>query len=106
MKDYNEEELKDKTEEKSVTEDNKDDDNEYEEACYLCRRPESQAGKLIHLPMNGICVCPDCMERSFKAMTTSNINYDEFMQNMNVQDMFPPMMSFQDNIPKSQRLKK
>ncbi len=106
MKDYNEEELKDKTEEKSVTEDNKDDDNEYEEACYLCRRPESQVGKLIHLPMNGICVCPDCMERSFKAMTTSNINYDEFMQNMNVQDMFPPMMSFQDNIPKSQRLKK
>ena len=114
MKDYNEEELKDKTEdttgekteEKAVAESQETDDSDYEETCYLCRRPESKTGKLIHLPMNGICVCPDCMERSFKAVTGPNINYDELMQNINMQDIFPPMMGFQDNIPKSQRLKK
>ena len=114
MKDYNEEELKDKTEdttgektqEKAVAESQETDDSDYEETCYLCRRPESKTGKLIHLPMNGICVCPDCMERSFKAVTGPNINYDELMQNINMHDIFPPMMGFQDNIPKSQRLKK
>ena len=35
-----------------------------EEVCYLCRRPESAAGKLLHLQKN-ICVCPDCLQKSF-----------------------------------------
>ncbi|NCD01967.1 MAG: ATP-dependent Clp protease ATP-binding subunit ClpX [Clostridia bacterium] len=101
MKDYEEDELKDKTEN---TTDVESDDKDYEDICYICRRPESKAGKLIHLPMNGICICPDCMERSFSAMNNSNINYDDLMQNMNMQDMFPGNM--QDSIPKKQKLKK
>ena len=35
----------------------KDDTKDYEDICYICRRPESKAGKMIHLPMNNsICI--------------------------------------------------
>ena len=63
MKDY-EEEVKDT---KDVANENEHKDD-YEDICYLCRRPESKAGKLIHLPMEGICICPDCMQRSFTSI--------------------------------------
>ena len=33
--------------------------NEYEDICYMCRRPESVAGKMIHIQPN-ICICNDC----------------------------------------------
>ena len=62
MKDY--EEVKDT---KDITEETEHKDD-YEDVCYLCRRPESKAGKLIRLPMEGICICPDCMQRSFRIM--------------------------------------
>ena len=35
-----------------TTEEKKD---EYEEICYICRRPESVAGKMIKIP-NNICI--------------------------------------------------
>lgn len=35
-------------------------DNEYEKICYICRRPESKAGKMISMP-NNIYICADCM---------------------------------------------
>ncbi|WP_418462662.1 ATP-dependent Clp protease ATP-binding subunit ClpX [Frisingicoccus sp.] len=98
MKDY--EEVKDT---KDITEETEHKDD-YEDVCYLCRRPESKAGKLIRLPMEGICICPDCMQRSFTMMGNTNINYEDLMKNMNLQDMFPG--NIQDGIPKSQRLKK
>ena len=31
-------------------------EKEYEDVCFICRRPESKAGKMYHLP-NNICVC-------------------------------------------------
>ena len=40
------------------TEDKKDS-SEYEDVCFICRRPESKAGKMITLPGN-INICPDC----------------------------------------------
>jgi len=38
----------------------KTDDDEYEKVCFMCRRPESKAGKMIDLP-NHIHICPECM---------------------------------------------
>ena len=90
--------------EETKDDDSDDDSDDYEEVCYLCRRPESVAGKLIHLPMDGISVCADCMEKSFTAMSNTNINYDDLMKNMNFQDMY--IGNMQDAIPKSQKLKK
>ncbi|HCC35933.1 MAG TPA: ATP-dependent Clp protease ATP-binding subunit ClpX, partial [Ruminococcaceae bacterium] len=44
-------------------EENKKED-EYEKICYLCRRPESKAGKMISIP-NNITICSDCMQKTF-----------------------------------------
>ena len=63
---------------------NKDNDQEqkYEKFCFLCRRPESQAGKMIDLP-NNIQICADCMQKSFDTMNTQMSN-----GNMNYSDLF------------------
>lgn len=42
--------------------------NEYEDVCMLCRRPESKAGRMFHLP-NHICVCDDCMHSTMDAVS-------------------------------------
>ncbi|MBR6157071.1 MAG: ATP-dependent Clp protease ATP-binding subunit ClpX, partial [Lachnospiraceae bacterium] len=34
----------------------------YDEICSICRRPESQAGKLVRMPMN-MYICPECMDK-------------------------------------------
>ena len=48
----------------TVEDTDKKDDDEYEKVCFICRRPESVTGKMINLP-NNICVCNDCMQKSF-----------------------------------------
>ena len=45
--------------------DNNNNNDSYEEICYICRRPESKAGKMIHIP-NNICICNDCMQKTFE----------------------------------------
>lgn len=56
------------TEEKKNT--NKDD-GAYEKYCYMCRRSESQAGKLTRMS-GDIYICQDCLQRTFDAMGTGN----------------------------------
>ena len=92
---------------------NKDHSTEhkqYEDICYICRRPESKAGKMIHLPMNSnICICSDCMQKSLDAMNNSNFNYTDMMSQINCQDLFNmPVMNqmTEDPVPKSQKIKK
>ena len=41
---------------------------EYEDVCFICRRPESKAGKMFHLP-NHICICDDCMHKTMDAVS-------------------------------------
>lgn len=41
---------------------------EYEDVCFVCRRPESKAGRMFHLP-NNICVCDDCMHKTMDAVS-------------------------------------
>ncbi len=81
---------------------NQNDNNQYEEVCYMCRRPESTAGKLIHIP-NNICICQDCMQKTFDALNTGNSPYNELMNNLN-----PAFMSFANasEVPERQKLKK
>lgn len=81
------------------------DNNEYEDICYICRRPESRAGKMIRIPQ-GICICNDCMQKTFDTMNTSFPGMTG-MPGMPYMDMFsmgqPPSY---EEVPKSQRLKK
>lgn len=44
------------------------DNNEYEDVCYICHRPERIAGKMINMP-GGVCVCPDCMQKIFDGIS-------------------------------------
>ncbi|MDO5391865.1 MAG: ATP-dependent Clp protease ATP-binding subunit ClpX [Eubacteriales bacterium] len=80
----------------------KDQTDEYEKICFLCRRPESKAGKMISLPSN-IYICADCMQKSFDSMNNININYNDFMQNMPNISMID-LSSLQDRIP-NQKIK-
>lgn len=84
----------------------KEDNNtdEYEKICFLCRRPESKAGKMISLP-NDIHICSDCMQKSFDTMNNSNFNYSDMMQNMPNISMID-LSSLQNQIPKKQQVKK
>ena len=84
------------TDDVNKTEDNP---NDYEEICYICRRPESKAGKMMKLPTN-ICICSECMQKTFDAMNNSPFP-------MGGMDMagFSPFM-FGGEMPKSQKIKK
>ena len=82
-------------------------EEEYEKICYICRRPESKAGKMIAMPGN-VYVCQDCLQKTFDTINNSGMNYDDMMKmsgmpnmgmfgNMNYQDM---------DIPENQKIKK
>lgn len=86
---------------------NNNNDDEYEKICYVCRRPESKAGKMINMPGN-IYICPDCMQKTFDSINSSGMSYEDMMKmsgmpnvgifsNMNYQDM---------DIPEKQKIKK
>ncbi len=102
------------TDDKAFDDDHSDD---YEDICYVCRRPESKAGKMIHLPVNNICVCQDCMQRSFDSINQGNMNMvnmdmEELMKLVNMPNVPPNMVSFfapppyENMTGKSQRPKK
>ena len=82
----------------------KEREDEYEKICFLCRRPESKAGKMIELP-NNIHICTDCMQKSFDTMNNGNINYNDMLNNMPNISMVD-LSSLQNQIPKKQRVKK
>ena len=54
------------------------DEKEFEDICYICRRPESKAGRMFHLP-NNICICDDCMHKMMDAV--SQFDYQQMMNN-------------------------
>ena len=86
-----------------VEETKKDDDDDYEKVCFICRRPERVTGKMIDLP-NNISVCPDCMQKSFDTMTNTPMDLSQLtnmpgIQFLNVSDM-------DQSIPKKQKIKK
>ena len=81
------------------------DDSEYEKVCFLCHRPESVAGKMIELP-NNMCVCRDCMQKSFDAMTSGQIDYSQLMNNLPPGVQFMNLSDLEQAIPKQQKVKK
>ena len=101
----NEKKLTSQTEGETI-EDN--DDNQYEHICYVCRRPESKAGKMITMP-GGMCLCHDCMQKSFDAIMKNGMDFSQLQNmpymNMNLNDFnnlnIPGM-----EIPKKQKIKK
>ena len=84
------------------------DTKEYEDICYICRRPESIAGKMIHI-QDAICICNDCMQKTFDSMSNGGFPMGNMM-NMDFGKM--PNISMinhadlQGGIPERQKIKK
>ena len=62
-----------------------DSSDDYEDICYICKRPESVAGKMIHIP-NNICICNDCMQKTFDSMNSQFPNIPG-LDGINIGDM-------------------
>ena len=60
------------------------DNTNDEKRCFMCGRTESEAGPLIELP-NRICVCRDCMQKSFdtvnRQVDQGGFNIQELLKN-------------------------
>ena len=91
-------------EDKDYLEQEEENKEDYENVCFICRRPESKAGKMIDIP-GGIHVCMDCMQKSFNSMNNMPMDYSELMKNMPNISMVD-LNSLQNEIPKKQRIKK
>ncbi len=71
-------------EDESKSQDHDDENSSpYEDVCFVCRRPESKAGKMYHLP-NNICVCEECMHKMMD--TVSQFDYQGMFNNQNNPD--------------------
>lgn len=98
----------------AVTED-EENNSDYEDVCFICRRPESKTGKMFHLP-NHICVCDDCMHKTMD--TVSQFDYQGMLNQPGMNDFNNgkgfPNISFVNladlqgdgGIPNKQKLKK
>ena len=85
-KEPSDETSEEKTKDEKTTEEDYDKDTEYEDVCFICRRPESKAGRMFKLP-NHISVCSDCMHKTMDTVSqfdyqgllnsTSNMNNDK-----------------------------
>ena len=94
----------------------KSENDDYEDVCFICRRPESKAGRMFKLP-NHICVCDDCMHKTMD--TVSQFDYQGMLNYPPTQDPTQgfqgfPKISFVNladlqgdgGIPNKQKLKK
>ena len=75
-------EEKQKAEVTEVKDKPREEKKEYEDICYICHRTESVAGKMIKIPGN-ICICSDCMQRTFDTMNYGGFPMDDISGNQN-----------------------
>lgn len=94
-------------EEESRVYEEQEDDSDYEKFCFLCRRPESQTGKMIELP-NQIHICSECMQKSFdtmnQQMSNGKINYSDLMNMPNISMI--DLSSFQNPMNQPKKIKR
>jgi ATP-dependent Clp protease ATP-binding subunit ClpX len=85
---------------------NEDEHKDIEHYCYLCRRPESVAGKMLELP-NSIYICTDCMQRTLNSMGNGQFGFIDArnmdLDSMDISKMMNDMQSMQ---PKAEVKKK
>ncbi len=85
---------------------NEDEHKDIEHYCYLCRRPESAAGKMLELS-NNIYICTDCMQRTLNSMSNGQFGFIDArnmdLDSMDISKMMNDMQSMQ---PKAEVKKK
>ncbi len=100
--DVRDDNLKDELKDINIEDTEKKDKEDYETVCYICRRPESKAGKMMRIP-NNICICADCMQKTFDTINSNGMPY---MDLMGFPSNMMNMNNVQKEVPKSQKLKK
>lgn len=88
---------------KKSDEDMKDNGKDFEDVCFICRRPESKAGKMFHMP-NNISVCNDCMQKTMDTVT--QFDYQGMLNMPNVKFMNIADLQGDGAIPNKQKIKK
>ena len=91
-------------------------ESDYEDVCFICRRPESKTGKMFKLP-NNISVCNDCMHKTMD--TVSQFDYQGMLNNIPLDNLNKngkgfPSISFvniadlqgEGGIPNKQKIRK
>ena len=85
---------------------NEDEHKDVEHYCYLCRRPESVAGKMLELP-NNIYICTDCMQRTLNSMRNGQFGFiDARNMDLDSMDITKMMNDMQSMQPKAEVKKK
>lgn len=87
----------------SEKEEDNSDKKDYEDVCFICRRPESKAGKMFHMP-NNINVCNDCMQKTMDTVT--QFDYQGMLNMPNVKFMNISDLQGDGGIPNKQKIKK
>ncbi|MBQ8184774.1 MAG: ATP-dependent Clp protease ATP-binding subunit ClpX [Lachnospiraceae bacterium] len=83
-----------------------EEEEEYEDVCFLCHRPESKAGKLITLGQN-ICICSECMQKTMDSMQGSPLGQDNLNDLSKMPNVsFINLADLQGMIPQRQKVKK
>ena len=109
--------VSEKEEKEETSESNKNSD--YEDVCFVCRRPESKTGRMFKLP-NNITVCNDCMHKTMETVSQfdyqgmlNNPNFQQDMEQFSKQSGFPNIrfvnmadLQGEGGIPNKQKLKK
>ena len=113
-----------KDEELEIPSDETENNDDYENICYVCRRPESVAGKMIQVAP-GLMICPDCMQKTFDSVSNMGFGMNDLNSMMggmpsdkeenddNKNNNHIPNISFLNlsdlagfGVPNSQRIKK
>lgn len=118
MSDRHDDEYKEVLEENAETAENSSEESEYEDVCFICRRPESRAGRMTKMQGN-ICICEDCMKRTMDTMNQfglggmfENPEFRKEMEDATKKGGFPHISFLnlgdfaQDGVPQRQKLKK
>ncbi|MCI9021765.1 MAG: ATP-dependent Clp protease ATP-binding subunit ClpX [Eubacterium sp.] len=101
---------KDEKKDQKKDETKNEEKDDYEEVCYICHRPESVAGRMIKIP-NHICICQDCMQRTFDGMNQSGFRLDDVLGPMHANGRMPNisminLSDLQNMMPHAQKIKK
>ena len=75
----------DKDIDKDIDKETDDEKEDYSKFCYMCRRTEKQAGKLIYMPPN-IYICPECMQKTFDTIN-KDLSFEEMCNQMDLMSM-------------------
>ena len=95
----------DNKDQEEVKEEQTTEDSGYEDICFVCHRPASKAGKMIHL-MKDISICSECMQRTMDMMGSGSVDYSkmDFSKMPNISMI--NLSDLQNKIPKRQKVKR